>query len=518
MVNTSLDSEPFDVMPVNRYHKSDSIQYAAFNLNTISLLDLKEKYKIEETIASQIISLRTKSPIKKYGELRKIPEISKRNLEFLRRCGIGSEDSKFAITDVQPAEDYIFSNKPFSLKISYLNPSKRSLALISIKVLWKGSPFIIERKITKKNLMEKYIIVNSNKEQTLPSGPATFLVNIFDKSGGQSSFKVTCLVLPSNPLTLSISPITYYVTGSYSARGVYFSGNDEYKTYIKISLYNGSSSPVNMSRNLKWQFWNGGVGGTLIESGNYTFSYDINVPANGEWSCTATFTSPNGSGIYNTYKDKEDMTIKIEMTKTDGIKVSDTITTRVMLKFNADIIRVASDTFIGQEYTDLYDAVEVTKSIYEARDITIGEIGRYHIDDNDAGNYKYMNSRDECRDLFEDWSADPSGSDIDTFVAHDFVGVSFDGFAGDIPGPTHHRGDESGVVVDKTGYVDSSGVKRLSVDYLGMLIGHELGHYLGLEHKNVAGNLMHQSSGTYDTDLTYDQYREILDYGWIFRD
>lgn len=49
-----------------------------------------------------------------------------------------------------------------------------------------------------------------------------------------------------------------------------------------------------------------------------------------------------------------------------------------------------------------------------------------------------------------------------------------------------------------------------------MLIGHEVGHYLGLPHIGLADNLMLSNSGTNDIDLTYDQYRIIIDYGWVF--
>jgi predicted Zn-dependent protease len=51
-----------------------------------------------------------------------------------------------------------------------------------------------------------------------------------------------------------------------------------------------------------------------------------------------------------------------------------------------------------------------------------------------------------------------------------------------------------------------------------MLMGHELGHYLGLVHVNDADNLMLPSSGTTDTNLTYDQYKTLIKHGWVFID
>jgi hypothetical protein len=117
-----------------------------------------------------------------------------------------------------------------------------------------------------------------------------------------------------------------------------------------------------------------------------------------------------------------------------------------------------------------------------------------------------ITSESEARDLFEQWSG-PDNNFIDVFVVHSISGTGFDGLAGDIPGPTSHAGRSSGVVVDKSG---------LNVPYLGMLIGHEVGHYLGLSHVNDSGNLMLPSSGPTDTNLNYDpQYRTIIRYGWV---
>ena len=48
-----------------------------------------------------------------------------------------------------------------------------------------------------------------------------------------------------------------------------------------------------------------------------------------------------------------------------------------------------------------------------------------------------------------------------------------------------------------------------------MLMAHELGHYLGLQHTNDAGNLILPSSGTTDTNLSYDQYRTMIRHGWV---
>ena len=157
--------------------------------------------------------------------------------------------------------------------------------------------------------------------------------------------------------------------------------------------------------------------------------------------------------------------------------------------------------------------MDVTQEIYEARDVTYTGISRRHITDADAGNYMIIDGLLEGHLLFGDWSG-PNNDYIDVFIVHDHI-TPFDGLAGAIPGPLSHAGFNSGVWTDKSGFTDSAGNPRLDVDYLGMLIGHEVGHYLGLSHVGLASNLMLPNSGTNDTDLTYEQYRSITDYGWV---
>jgi hypothetical protein len=105
-----------------------------------------------------------------------------------------------------------------------------------------------------------------------------------------SLFRTTCVVLPSNPLTLSLSPRTYFVTGTYSIRGYFDSAANEYITDVYVNIYNGNASSVTINRTGRWEFWDGGVGGTRIESGDVSWSSNITISAYSTWTGTVRFT------------------------------------------------------------------------------------------------------------------------------------------------------------------------------------------------------------------------------------
>jgi len=94
------------------------------------------------------------------------------------------------------------------------------------------------------------------------------------------------------------------------------------------------------------------------------------VPAFGTWGGSIGFHSPQGSGVFDKFDSREDMTIEIIMVKTPNTNVSGTITARTMFQFGVNITRVAFEDFVGQENADLDAAAAVTRTIYERRDLT----------------------------------------------------------------------------------------------------------------------------------------------------
>jgi hypothetical protein len=499
------------VLPVSRHSPLDSIplEVRPFAKHTARSLAMAASVPLK--VAAKVVAEARRRPLRSAAQLREIG-IQPRSVRSLASVGLFAGDPRIVITDVQPMDGRVMSNRSFRLRV-WVASAAPTTGLARVITEWAGEPFAVERFVTVKDVARGYVDVRFDRTQTLPVGPATFNVSLFTEGGAQAEFRVTCAVLPSNPFSLSVSPRDNFVTGSFSARAVR-QGNS-FVTVVTVTLSNGNGTAVPMNNGFTWEFWDGPVGsGTRVENGAGSFPGSISVPAFGTWSGWVAFTSPSGSGVFNKMDGKEDLALKIGMTRVSGGSVAGEITVRTMFRFGLNVTRVGAESFTSQEYSDLYAAVDVTRTIYERRDVTLS-VDRRNITNAQAGGFTVITSESEARDLFEQWSG-PNNDFIDVFVAPSISGTGFDGLAGDIPGPTSHSGRQSGVVVDKSGFVDGSGTRRLNIPYLGMLIGHEVGHYLGLSHVSDAGNLMLASSSATDTNLNYDpQYRTIIRHGWV---
>jgi hypothetical protein len=499
--------------PINRFSALDNQPTTILRLATATAARMAAVLGIPASLAKAIVAARRRRPLRRQIDLHALRGANRAGIERIRRRSLLEDDGHVVITELSPAAGRIMSHRPFAMRLQFVSVPAAPPVLTRIAVEWAGRPFVIEQRVTSANVRAGYMDVRFDRTRMLPPGPAVFRAALATRQGGQAEFRVTCMVLPSNPFGLSLSPSGSFVTGTFSARGV--RNGSAFDTGIAVTLSNGDSSAASVSPQFTWKFWDGGVGGSLVEQGTASFGGSISVPAFGTWGGTIDFHSPQGSGVFNKFNGREDMTIEIIMTELPSTSVSGTITARTMFQFGVNITKIAFEDFIGQEIGDLIDATSVTCSIYERRDMTFAP-DRRGINQSQAGGFESITSESEARDLWDQWSGPNTNNNIDAFVVNQLlIDGKYDGLDGDIPGPTSHSGRSSGTVQNKSGFVDGSGNRRLHVEYLGMLIGHELGHYLGLQHTNDVGNLMFPSSGTNDTALTYDQYRTLIQHGWV---
>jgi hypothetical protein len=493
---------PVAALPIARFSPYDSTPRDVGVLTTRTAAAAVKAGGSRRSVRSRVIAAARRGTLRSASDLAALG-LSLDDVRSLSGACLFRDDLRVAINDVQPATRRITSGRPFRLEVSFAAPVKCT-GLLRIAVEWTGSPFFVERILSAKEMAKGKAGVAFNRQQTLPVGPATFHVSLYTDRGSQTSFRVTCAVLPSYPLSLSVSPRANFVTGSISARAV--RQGSSFVTAFRVSLINGNARAVAMRNDFSWEFWDGSVeSGTLVEQGRALLAGPINVPGYGVWSAAISMTSPPSSGAFKKLTGKKDLTLRISMTRASGSVVSGELAVRTMFRFGLNITRVGAEDFSEADYAKLYQAVDVARSIYERRDVTF-DVNRRHIPNALVGEFSLISSANEAQELFKTWSG-PENNFIDVFLVHSTAGANFDGYSAGVPGPTAHSGRRSGVVVDKSG---------LNVPFLGMLIAHEVGHYLGLDHISEAGNLMHPLSNSTDTYLKYrSQYRLLIQHGWV---
>src|SRR5436189_289639 len=259
-------------LAANAFGVLDSQPSSFVNISRASSAQLRKLLGLPAKVAARIVALRKKGQLTCLAELRAVPGLQHRAFKSVWNKVFFDRDGSLRIRDVTAARRFIWSGKPFALRVDFGNASDSPVVVVSVIARWAGEPYV-----------------------------------------GRS---------------------------------------DTFSTQLGFTIANGDGSAVTMNRRLEWKFWDGGIGGTLVESGAFDLSGSMNVPAHGTLPGNIVFTSPNGSGVYNKYHGKEDMTLEIALTATDGRRITASITCRVMLAYGINIIKVGD--FDAQEGVDLY--------------------------------------------------------------------------------------------------------------------------------------------------------------------
>ena len=122
-------------------------------------------------------------------------------------------------------------------------------------------------------------------------------------------------------------------------------------------------------------------------------------------------------------------------------------------------------------------AIQIARDIYAQRNLGIRTIRWQRIPVADAGGYANIADRGEAEDLTDDWSSSGAAS---TCSWSRSIGDAGGWSNVDGPCSKESKFDLSGVVLELS----------LGRRFTGVLLAHEVGHYLGLEHANSVTNLM----------------------------
>ena len=166
------------------------------------------------------------------------------------------------------------------------------------------------------------------------------------------------------------------------------------------------------------------------------------------------------------------------VTQPGGLSLRTQLDLLTKSRIDINVIRVGIDQMTTANVTEIDAAVRDTRAIYATRGLSIGRVFHWDITTAQAGGAEHIGGDDEAIDLADDWGVENDA--LDVFFVLTYAGTTIGLSAVDGPCDKEDSKDMEGSVVAIEGDVATTPI----------VLAHEVGHYLGLEHVDDATRLM----------------------------
>lgn len=422
------------------------------------------------------------------------------------------------ILEVSTQEDVLWAKDKFSIRTAFHIPEETESAYILLKTRfpksnWQEGYF----KITKEEMAEGEKRIGGFVAAT--TGAIEVQAHLYTSTGNAAKFHTTLEALPPNPISMTVTPST---TGTSGEGPAHFNGaENRFYCYATLRITNGFEHSVTVGPMVWARVTDGGN-----EKDNFPFTIGmVTIPANS--TRTIGIYMSFGGDTYHVFKNYGDVTIRLTVQTSEG-DVVDSHVWAAMAQVKLALNYVGN--FSGTTRNRFQSVVDNEASaIYEQQNLYISESANFVLPSTHADFSRFRDIQmddnkdsdctagsDEADDLRDDWSS-PNDTWLDVWIVESLSGppcaASVGGFS-PVNGPTGKGGSRSGVIINMSGIDLSTGGGR---NLMGIIVAHEVGHFLGLNHTGPNSNFMAATTGGSNTDITHGQYMDMTDHGFVTR-
>jgi hypothetical protein len=472
--------------PTINFVEDSPPRISRIDLNTASPTELQRLPGINEASARKIAAARKKQKFNHVDDLVAMKLVSRSTFARIRKMVHANGNDIPYINDVKTQPEHVLYRKSFRLDILF-DDSISGVRLVRLEVDSVSHSLDLTREVTPAERRQGSVTFEL---PAMEAGVMNIQVSLYDDAGNKDYLARTFTIF-HNPPTVTFFPSERSLRLSNGAALKKSDGNFHCDSNFFFS--NGTGSTATLSRNMAWRITS--QSGGLLWNGSWDWGSNIVLSP---WSTSTgwwfNFWFSPGHVVGQRLQARESIRITYEFTEVGtGTLVSDSLSWRAVLGPNVNIIRVGEENFTNTERTLVFNALRSSaSSIYQQQDLDIGTISTWIIRVADAGGYVTIDSNGEAEDLTSDWTV--SNDSMDLFVVRSYVG-SVAGLS-----PVNGSCDK-----DAKGMNGSVVELQSGQQLLGVIMAHELGHYLGLSHTSATNNVMNPTVSNSTTLLSGTQ-------------
>lgn len=416
---------------------------------------------------------------------------------------------------IDTLEGQIWSKQKFTLRIRFNLQDVKKNSLLKLTIQMPGS--VWEDRIFEINPQEAMA-----GEKFIPgwciqtAGRIKIKAKLYNEHGSADSLCNELVSLPHNPISCWVNPSS---ENPASGRGPahYNATENKYYCYADVEIYNGFPFRVIVGPNCNCNVSDAALG----DLDNFNFNIgQITIDANSSVRFGVYMTF--GGRTYNLFQQYADVRIRLRFDTTVGA-TEDSSVWAAMAQIKLALNFVGNLDSIWGTFQSIVE--KEASTIFEQNDFFIAETGVFFIPSynpdwsrfrdiqmNDNKSHDCTSGANEADDLRSRWSSPTSW--LDVWIVETLSGpacsANIGGFS-PVNGTTDKNSSNSGIIIDLSGNIMNDR------DLLGLVVAHELGHFLGLNHDSTGGNFMSPVANVASTIFTYPQYQTIVKHGFVER-